>query len=182
MGSAFGQAPPPVAMRPADLRRDLIEHATIVVKPGERIEDGAILLENGWITAVGKAGEVKAPAGTTVHDARGKTIYPGLIDAGLVVDSAAVARAVRAQFHAGSRRRAKAAKTEHDGGVVGLPLPVPSPLPGEGELRAKRYRRREATSTAAGGQAAWNLHHSLYMGVVHWGAPCRACARVAVLV
>jgi hypothetical protein len=81
-------------MRPADLRRDLIEHATIVVKPGERIEDGAILLENGWITAVGKAGEVKAPAGTNVHDARGKTIYPGLIDAGLVVDSAAVARAV----------------------------------------------------------------------------------------
>ena len=94
MGNAFGQAPPPVAMRPADLRRDLIEHATIVVKPGERIEDGAILLENGWITAVGKAGEVKAPAGTNVHNARGKTIYPGLIDAGLVVDSAAVARAV----------------------------------------------------------------------------------------
>ena len=89
---ALAQDPPPVAMRPADLRRDLIEHATVVVKPGERIEDGAVLLENGWITKVGKAGEVKGPPGTTVHDARGKTIYPGLIDSGLVIDSAAAAR------------------------------------------------------------------------------------------
>ncbi len=92
--AALAQNPPPVAMRPADLRRDLIEHATVVVKPGERIEDGAVLLENGWITAVGKSGEVKAPAGTTVHDAKGQTVYPGLIDAGLVVDSAAAARAL----------------------------------------------------------------------------------------
>ena len=91
--AALAQDPPPVAMRPADLRRDLIEHATVVVKPGERIEDGAILLENGWITQVGKSGEVKAPAGTAVHDARGRTIYPGLIDSGLVIDSAAAARA-----------------------------------------------------------------------------------------
>ena len=91
---ALAQDPPPVAMRHADLRRDLIEHATIVVKPGQRIEDGAILLENGWITAVGKSGEVKAPAGTTVHDAKGRTVYPGLIDAGLVVDSGAAAKSL----------------------------------------------------------------------------------------
>ncbi|MFM7806984.1 MAG: hypothetical protein ACKPEA_03525, partial [Planctomycetota bacterium] len=91
--TALAQEPPPVAMRPANLRRDLLTHATVVVKPGERIEDGAILLENGWITQVGKAGEVKAPAGTAVHDARGRTIYPGLIDSGLVIDSAAAARA-----------------------------------------------------------------------------------------
>ncbi|MFM7808937.1 MAG: amidohydrolase family protein, partial [Planctomycetota bacterium] len=64
------------------------------VKPGERIEDGAVLLENGWITAVGKANEVQAPAGTAVHDLKGKTVYAGLIDAGLVVDSAAAARAI----------------------------------------------------------------------------------------
>ncbi len=90
--TAIAQLPPPVAMRPADLRRDLLEHATIVVKPGTRIEDGALLLENGWITAVGKAGEVKAPVGTTVHDLKGKTIFAGFIDAGLVVDSAATAK------------------------------------------------------------------------------------------
>ena len=91
---ALAQDPPPVAMRAADLRRDLIEHATVVVKPGQRIDDGAILLENGWITAVGKSGEVKAPAGTAVHDAKGCTIYPGLIDAGLVVDSEAAAKSL----------------------------------------------------------------------------------------
>jgi len=92
--AALAQDPPPVAMRAADLRRDLIEHATVVVKPGQRIDDGAILLENGWITAVGKSGEVKAPAGTAVHDAKGCTIYPGLIDAGLVVDSEAAAKSL----------------------------------------------------------------------------------------
>ncbi|MGA1265991.1 MAG: hypothetical protein ACO32J_02290 [Phycisphaerales bacterium] len=83
--TVLAQDPPPPAMRESALRRDLIEHATVVVKPGERIQDGAILLENGWITAVGKAGDVTAPAGTTRHDATGAVIYPGLIDAGLVV-------------------------------------------------------------------------------------------------
>jgi len=92
IGVALAQSPPPVAMRPAELRRDLIQHATIVVKPGERIDDGAILLENGWITSVGKSADVQAPAGTTLHDAKGLTIYPGLIDAGLVVESASLAR------------------------------------------------------------------------------------------
>jgi len=75
------------------VRRDLIEHATVVVKPGERIEDGAVLVEDGWIRAVGKSGAVIAPAGTNVIDAKGLTLYPGLIDAGLMIDSAAAARA-----------------------------------------------------------------------------------------
>ena len=89
----YAQNPPPVAMRPAQVRRDLIEHATVVVKPGERIEDGAVLVEDGWITAVGKSGVVIAPVGTNVIDAKGLTLYPGLIDAGLMIDSAAASRA-----------------------------------------------------------------------------------------
>ena len=89
----FAQSAPPVAMRPAQVRRDLIDHATVVVKPGERIEDGAVLVEDGWITAVGKSGAVIAPAGTNVIDAKGLTLYPGLIDAGFMIDSAAAARA-----------------------------------------------------------------------------------------
>jgi imidazolonepropionase-like amidohydrolase len=92
--TVLAQDPPPPAMRESALRRDLIEHATVVVKPGQRIQDGAILLENGWITAVGKAGELTAPTGTTRHDATGAVIYPGLIDAGLVVDSDAAAKSV----------------------------------------------------------------------------------------
>ena len=93
VATLFAQNPPPVAMRPAQVRRDLIEHATVVVKPGERIEDGAVLVEDGWIRAVGKSGAVIAPAGTNVIDAKGLTLYPGLIDAGLMIDSAAAARA-----------------------------------------------------------------------------------------
>ena len=93
VATLFAQNPPPVAMRPAQVRRDLIEHATVVVKPGERIEDGAVLVEDGWIRAVGKSGAVIAPAGTNVIDAKGLTMYPGLIDAGLMIDSAAAARA-----------------------------------------------------------------------------------------
>ena len=93
VAAIFAQDPPPVAMYPAQVRRDLIEHATVVVKPGERIEDGAVLVEDGWIRAVGKSGAVIAPAGTNVIDAKGLTMYPGLIDAGLMIDSAAAARA-----------------------------------------------------------------------------------------
>ena len=93
VASIFAQSAPPVAMRPAQVRRDLIDHATVVVKPGERIEDGAVLVEDGWITAVGKSGAVIVPAGTNVIDAKGLTLYPGLIDAGFMIDSAAAARA-----------------------------------------------------------------------------------------
>lgn len=44
------------------------------------IEDGALLMENGKITAVGPAASVKVPAGAKVIDVRGMTVYPGLID------------------------------------------------------------------------------------------------------
>ena len=97
VATLFAQSPPPVAMRPAQVRRDLIEHATVVVKPGERIEDGAVLVVDGWIMAVGKSGAVIAPAGTNIIDAKGLTLYPGLIDAGLMIDSAAAARAAAAE-------------------------------------------------------------------------------------
>lgn len=44
------------------------------------IENGAIVLEGGRIAAVGAANAVKVPAGAQVIDAKGMTIYPGLID------------------------------------------------------------------------------------------------------
>jgi imidazolonepropionase-like amidohydrolase len=44
------------------------------------IENGALVMENGKITAVGAASSVKAPAGAKVIDTTGMTIYPGLID------------------------------------------------------------------------------------------------------
>ncbi len=45
------------------------------------IENGVILIEGGKITAVGPATTVKAPKGATIVDAKGMTVYPGLIDA-----------------------------------------------------------------------------------------------------
>jgi imidazolonepropionase-like amidohydrolase len=44
------------------------------------IEDGTIVLSGGKITAVGTANAVKVPANAQVIDAKGMTIYPGLID------------------------------------------------------------------------------------------------------
>jgi imidazolonepropionase-like amidohydrolase len=45
------------------------------------IENGVVLLEGGKITAVGTAAAVKVPKAATVVNAKGMTVYPGLIDA-----------------------------------------------------------------------------------------------------
>ena len=45
------------------------------------IENGVLLMENGKITAAGPASSVKVPSGATIVDAKGMTVYPGLIDA-----------------------------------------------------------------------------------------------------
>src|SRR3569833_1137161 len=59
---------------------------TVVIKGGKlltvshgTIENGTIVLSGGKITAIGGA-DVKAPAGAEVIDAKGMTVYPGLID------------------------------------------------------------------------------------------------------
>jgi imidazolonepropionase-like amidohydrolase len=57
----------------------LITHATILTAVGDRIEDGAVLLRDGKIAAVGR--DLQAPAGAVVVDAHGKWVTPGLIDA-----------------------------------------------------------------------------------------------------
>jgi imidazolonepropionase-like amidohydrolase len=44
------------------------------------IENGVVLIEAGKITAVGTAAAVKVPKGATIVDAKGMTVYPGLID------------------------------------------------------------------------------------------------------
>jgi imidazolonepropionase-like amidohydrolase len=44
------------------------------------IENGAVVMEGGKITAVGEAGTIHVPAGARVIDVTGMTVYPGLID------------------------------------------------------------------------------------------------------
>ncbi|MFW6193184.1 MAG: amidohydrolase family protein [Gemmatimonadota bacterium] len=48
---------------------------------GPSIENGVVVVENGWITAVGAEGEVQVPEGAETHDVSGRHVYPGLIDA-----------------------------------------------------------------------------------------------------
>src|SRR5271156_4470967 len=45
------------------------------------IENGVVLIEGGKITAVGTSAAIKVPKGAKVVDAKGMTVYPGLIDA-----------------------------------------------------------------------------------------------------
>lgn len=59
----------------------VFEGARIIVGDGSApIENGALVVEGGKITQVGPAAGVKAPAGATRVDAKGKTLMPTLID------------------------------------------------------------------------------------------------------
>ena len=57
-----------------------ITNARIVTVSGPEIENGTIVIRDGKIEAVGS--NVAAPAGARTIDARGFTVYPGMIDAG----------------------------------------------------------------------------------------------------
>ena len=63
------------------------EDKPIVLKGGKlltithgMIENGAVVLEGGKITAVGPVASVNVPSGAQVVDVTGMTVYPGLID------------------------------------------------------------------------------------------------------
>ncbi len=58
----------------------LIRNATILTASHGTIQNGSILIRNGKIVAVGKAGEVKASGSATVIDATGMYVTPGFID------------------------------------------------------------------------------------------------------
>ena len=57
-----------------------ITNARIVTVSGPEIENGTIIIRNGQIEAVGSS--VTIPAGAQNIDARGLSVYPGMIDAG----------------------------------------------------------------------------------------------------
>jgi len=56
----------------------LIRNATVLTGTGTRIDGGDVLLVDGRITAVGQS--LSAPEGSTVIDASGRWVTPGLID------------------------------------------------------------------------------------------------------
>ena len=72
-GSAMVAAQSPTA--PADL---VIKNATVMTASHGTIQHGSVWLHNGKIAGVGTT--VSAPAGSTVIDATGKYVTPGIID------------------------------------------------------------------------------------------------------
>jgi imidazolonepropionase-like amidohydrolase len=68
---AFGQA----------TGETLIRNATVMTASHGVIENGAVLIRNGKIVAVGKASEVKAAADARIIDATGMYLTPGFVDA-----------------------------------------------------------------------------------------------------
>ena len=60
----------------------LIRGATVLTAAeAGKIEDGAVLFQNGRIVAVGPSSEVEAPSDAVVIDGTGKFVTPGIIDA-----------------------------------------------------------------------------------------------------
>ncbi|HEV3145426.1 MAG TPA: amidohydrolase family protein [Gemmataceae bacterium] len=55
-------------------------HARILPATGPAIDDGALVIDQGKILAVGKTAEVTIPEGAQRRDATGLTIIPGLVD------------------------------------------------------------------------------------------------------
>ena len=72
--------PYPSTYEPYPSRATLITGATILTGEGGLIENGAILLQDGVIAAVGAAGDITAPEDARKIDAAGKFITPGVID------------------------------------------------------------------------------------------------------
>src|SRR5438874_564420 len=57
-----------------------LENARLIVGDGRTIENGTILMEGPKITQVGRAADVRAPAGATRINLLGKTVMPALVD------------------------------------------------------------------------------------------------------
>ncbi|MDP6538458.1 MAG: amidohydrolase family protein [Planctomycetota bacterium] len=54
--------------------------ARLLPVDGPPIPEGVLLIEDGRIRAIGAVGELAVPSGSTVVDARGKVVMPGLVD------------------------------------------------------------------------------------------------------
>jgi hypothetical protein len=68
-------------LSPANRTPTLVDHVLLFDSiAGKYLPNRAVLIADGKVAAVGPAGSIKAPAGATVIDGRGKTLLPGLWD------------------------------------------------------------------------------------------------------
>ena len=77
------QQPPANGPRTVDPGWFALTGADVVVRPGERLTAANVVVRDGRIVSVGAA---PPPAGATVIDCAGLTVYPGLIEPFLTVD------------------------------------------------------------------------------------------------
>ena len=75
----------PPGFRPLPLGTHALVGGKVVVRPGEAIDGGTVIIRDGLIKSVGKAPAV--PADARVWDMKGMTIYSGFIDAYLPLDT-----------------------------------------------------------------------------------------------
>lgn len=69
-------------LSPANRAPTLIDNVLLFDSvAGKYLPNRAVLIADGKVAAVGAAGALKAPAGATIVDGRGKTLLPGLWDA-----------------------------------------------------------------------------------------------------
>jgi imidazolonepropionase-like amidohydrolase len=76
----------PPGNRPVPLGVHALVNGKLVVKPGEVLDSGTVVIRDGLIEKVGK--EVAVPADARVWDMKGLTIYAGFIDPYLAVGAA----------------------------------------------------------------------------------------------
>lgn len=81
--TAHAQDAPVNGMRPSESRLRAIVGATVIPEPGVRLDGATIVIRDGLVEAVGVG--VAAPAGAAIVEGKGLTIYPGLIDAAVLV-------------------------------------------------------------------------------------------------
>ena len=76
----FAQAPEllPPGHRPNPSGTHFLKNATVFVRPGERQENGSILIRDGRIAAVGN--NLQAPDDARVWEMNGASVYAGFID------------------------------------------------------------------------------------------------------
>jgi len=65
---------------PAAGRDFALVGATVHPVSGPAVEDGAVLVKDGRIAAVGPRAAVEIPEGVPVHELEGRHVYPGLVD------------------------------------------------------------------------------------------------------
>ena len=122
--SAFATELLPPGFRPAPPGVHALVGGRIVIKPGEVLDSGTVIIRDGLIQAVGA--NVAIPSNARVWDMKGSTIYAGFIEPYLVLDSTNMTASSgdsgvtsSSSFTSGGLRFYGAPNSQTDGGRAG---------------------------------------------------------------